>query len=454
MTFITQMAMKFNPDCLNPRFLRSLVRISLATTWFLLASQTLAAQASINTSPLDQVAVIVNDDVITETELQARIKLVVSNLKGKKSQLPSTHILRKQVLNNMVLESIQVQRAKEAGIEVTDIILERAFSDLAARNGISPSQLRKTLKKDGVNIDAFKDQLRSQTAIQQLISREVSSRVRITSQDVDSYLRKRDQQQDNGIQYNISHILLTTPEKALQSVIQRIKKQAEQVYKQIQSGESFEKLAIANSKDQYALKGGLIGWRTTGQMPELFVQALQNLKPGEASSVLKSSNGFHILKLNKKRGGVNPSFRVTQTHARHILLKREAGLTDRYLRQRLNQLRQRIIDGEDFGKLARVHSDDIASAVNNGDLDWVTPGVMVPSFEKAMARLKPGVISQIVESPYGFHIIEVLGRRQKDIGKEKLRADARRELHIRKAEEYYQVWIRRLRDQAYVEYAG
>jgi len=186
----------------------------------------------------------------------------------------------------------------------------------------------------------------------------------------------------------------------------------------------------------------------------LFLKTLAKLSPGEVSPVLESPNGFHILKLNEKRGTKQPVFRVTQTHARHILFRRQAGISDKYLRSRLEQLRQRILNGEDFGKIARAHSDDVASAVNDGDLGWVTPGTMVPSFEKAMNLLKPGQVSPIIETPYGLHIIQVLGRRVKDLGEEKLRADATRELHVRKAEEYYQLWIRRLRDQAYVEYLG
>ncbi len=430
------------------------LKLLLISLFWILSQPALAAEASVTATPLDQVTAIVNDDVITATELQNRIGLVVSNLKEKKAQLPPASVLRRQVLDSMVIEKIQVQRAKQFGIVITDDVLENAIAGIAARNKMSPEQLHKALVKDGNNFEAFRNQIRAQTAIRQLINREVNSRINISKNDIDSYLRKREQQQNSGVQYNFSHILLTTPENASQGEIKHIKKQAKDIFQRIHNGESFSKLAIAHSRDQHALDGGLIGWRAAGQIPELFVSALKDMKPGEISAVLKSPNGFHILKLNKKRGGIKSSFRVTQTHARHILFKRAPGLSDSYLRQRLQRLRQRIIDGEDFGKLARVHSDDVASAVNDGSLDWVTPGTMVPSFEQAMDRLKPGVVSKIVESPYGFHIIEVLGRREKDLGKEKLRADAQRELHIRKAGERYQTWIRRLRDQAYVEYVS
>jgi peptidyl-prolyl cis-trans isomerase SurA len=437
-----------------PPFHKS-ARLLLNTVFLLLAFHASATWASVDAKPLDKVAAIVNDDVVTEGELQARLKLVIANIrKTNKTQLPPMDVLRKQVLDSMILERIQEQRAKQIGITIDDQTLSEAFAELANRNKMTPDQFRAALKKDGTNLADFMKQLRTQTAIQQLIAREVNSQVHITKEDVDEFMRKHDQQTQQQTEYNVSHILLAVPEKATPAEISRIRKRAEDIHRQLLAGKSFDTLAIANSSDQYALKGGLLGWRAAGQLPELFLEALGNMKPGEVSPVLQSANGFHILKLNDKRGVTQPVFRVTQTHARHILLRRQAGISDKYLRGRLLQLRQRILDGDDFGKIARAHSDDVASAVNDGDLGWITPGTMVPSFEKAMNLLKPGQISPIVETPYGLHIIQVLGRREKDLGKEKLRADATRELHVRKAEEYYQIWIRRLRDQAYVEYLG
>jgi peptidyl-prolyl cis-trans isomerase SurA len=439
----------------NPFLSRRLGRFLLGTALLISAIQAGMALAAVNTTPLDKVAAIVNDDVVTEAELQARLKAVVANLKRtNKTQLPPMDVLRKQVLDSMVLERIQEQRANQVGIKIDDQTLSEAFAELANRNKMTPNQFRATLKKQGTNLADFMKQLRTQTAIRQLINREVDSQVHITKEDVDEFMQKHDQQSNRNTEYNISHILLSVPDKATPAEVNRIQKRANEIHRQLVNGKSFESLAIANSNDQYALKGGLIGWRKTGQLPELFVAALGKMKPGDVSPVLQSGNGFHILKLNQSRGAKQPVFRVTQTHARHILFRRQAGISDKYLRGRLLQLRQRILNGEDFGKLARAHSDDVASAVNNGDLGWITPGTMVPSFEKAMDLLKPGQISPIVETPYGLHLIQVLGRREKNLGEEKLRADAMRELHVRKAEEYYQIWIRRLRDQAYVEYLG
>ena len=439
----------------NPLLTRPLGKALLGAVFVALSIPAISASGSAEPRPLDKVVAIVNDDVVTETELQARLNLVLANLKKQKqTQLPPVEVLRKQVLDNLILERIQEQQAKKLGITIDDQTLAQAFAELANRNKMSPDQFRSSLRKQGVEMLEFMKQLRNQTAIQQLISREVNSKVQITKEDVDEFMRKHDQESGRQTEYNVSHILLSIPERASPAKIMEIRKRANGIHQQLVDGKSFETQAIANSNDQYALKGGLIGWRAAAQLPELFLKTLAKMNPGEVSPVLESPNGFHILKLNEKRGAKQPVFRVTQTHARHILFRRQTGISDKYLRSRLEQLRQRILNGEDFGKIARAHSDDVASAVNDGDLGWVTPGTMVPSFEKAMDLLKPGQVSPIIETPYGLHIIQVLGRRVKDLGEEKLRADATRELHVRKAEEYYQLWIRRLRDQAYVEYLG
>lgn len=411
--------------------------------------------AAATAKPIDKVAVIVNDDVITEAEVNARLKLVLARLKkSSRGQMPPLQVLRKQVIDNMIIERVQLQRAEQLGIKVDDALLSQAFAELAQRNKMTSAQFEKTLKKDGVDLAEFRNQLRKQTQIRQLVNREVNSKIQIKEEDIDDFLRKREKQQNRSVEYNISHILLTMPEKPSTADTARIRKEANDIYRKLLAGESFTALAAAHSKDQYALQGGLIGWRTAGQLPELFINALRKMKPGDVSPVLQSANGFHILKLNEQRGGLKATYHVTQTHARHILFKPQSGISDSYIRDRLNLLRQRILNGEDFGKLANAYSDDVTSAINDGDLGWVTPGTMVPSFEQAMNRLKVGEVSPIISSPYGYHIIQVLGRRQTDLGKEKLRADARRELHVRKAEEYYQTWVRRLRDQAYVEILG
>jgi len=433
--------------------LRSCRRL-LVLAGLLVLNPTLVAEAATRPLPLDHVVAIVNNDVITHSELQDRIQLMKNNFRGNPNQLPPEPVLRKQILDSLVLERIQLQRARDSGIEISDAELQQAIASMAQRNKVSVDQLRKNMAREGVAWTAVVAQLKTQLTIQHLLSREIHGRIRISDSDVDSYVKARQEQNDRGVQYNLSHILLPVPQKASPAERKKVLQQARKFRREIANGASFATIAIANSKDQYALEGGLIGWRTAAQIPELFVQALNRLQPGQVSDVLSSQNGFHLLRLNDRRGGETQKYTVTQTHARHILIKRVEGVSDSYLKQRLNQLRRRILNGEDFGQLAKVYSEDVASAVNNGDLDWITPGTMVPTFEQAMDRLQPGVLSEIIESPYGYHLIEVLGRRTKDIGEEKLRADARRELHLRKAEEQYQIWIHRLRDEAYVEFRG
>ena len=434
-----------------PNSLRS-YRCLLALTGLFVFCPALATESATGPAPLDHVVAIVNNDVITNNELRSRIELMKNSFKGNPNQLPPEAVLRKQILENLVLERIQLQRANDVGIQISGPELKQAVADLAQQNKVSVEQLKKNMAREGVAWSTVEAQVRTQLTIQHLLSREIHSQIRISDSDVDSYVKARKEQNDSGIQYNLSHILLPVPQNASPSVRAKAMQLAKKLRREIITGTSFSTVAIANSKDQYALQGGLIGWRTAAQIPEIFVQALNRLRPGDVSEVLSSRNGYHLLRLNDRRGGGKQEFTVTQTHARHILIKREQGVSDAYLKQRLNQLRRRILNGEDFGELARIYSDDVASAVENGDLGWITPGKMVPAFEQAMNQLKPGALSEVIESPYGYHLIEVLGRRQKDIGEEKLRADAQRELHLRKAEEQYQIWIHRLRDEAYVEY--
>lgn len=405
------------------------------------------------TVSLDRMAVIVNDDVITEQDLQHRIRIITSQFRGRGAQLPSAEVLRKQVLENMILERIQLQMAAAAGINVREQQVTEALAEAARQNRMSTEKLKQVLVRDGIPLEEFREQLRGQVAIRALLGREIHSQIHITDYDVDAFLQERAQRGGNDVQYQLSHILIAVAENASPTERRKAEKLARRVKRQLDKGASFTKLAVAHSRDQYALKGGEIGWRTLGQLPSLFAEPVSRLTPGKVSQVIQSPNGYHLIRLNKKRGSTKKTHTVTQTLARHILLKR-GGISDSYLKRELERLRQRIVNGDDFGKIAQVHSDDSASAANGGSLDWVTPGQMVPSFEKAMNKLKPGEISPVVESPYGFHIIQVLKRRKKDIGKEKERADARRELHMRKFDERLQEWLRRLRDQAYVEYLG
>ncbi|MHB8454044.1 MAG: peptidylprolyl isomerase [Acidiferrobacterales bacterium] len=401
-------------------------------------------------SEIDRILVVVNDDVITESELDSQMKDVERRIAAQKLQAPPENVLRKQVLERLIIEHLQLQIAKQLDIKVSDARVDKALQTIAQQNHTSLPALYKTLGTEGIEPVRFRQQIHNQLIIQQLLDREINDRVTVSQSEVDNFMANK-ANRDGGTEYNISHILIAIPDSASPEVIQKAHRKAEDLLKELRGGENFEQLAIANSQGEKALEGGNLGWKKSGQLPQLFVDALIKMKPGDISDVLRSSNGFHILKLNARRGGGNTQT-VTQTHVRHILIRTNELVTPQDARNRLEQLRARIENGEDFAALARANSEDPGSRSNGGDLGWVSPGQMVPQFEKAMDALKINEISAPVQTPYGFHLIQVLGRRVKDVTSERNEASAREQIHERKADERYEQWVRQLRDEAYVDY--
>jgi peptidyl-prolyl cis-trans isomerase SurA len=396
------------------------------------------------------VLVVVNDEVIVESELKARLEEVRTRIAAQKIQAPPENVFIKQVLDRLVVEHLQQQLAKKAGIDVTDAQLETALGSIAQQNHLSVPDLYATLEKEGTSRAQFRAQVRSQIATQQLLEREIGNRVFVSDAEVENFLANQENR-DGGTEYNISHILISLPESASPEIIQETAARAQALQKSLRDGADFGQAAVANSQGQNALEGGNLGWKKSGQLPTLFLNAARNMQPGEVSDVLRSPGGFHILKLVDKRGGKR-SVTVKQTHARHILINTNEIVSADDAQRRLAQLRQRIDNGEDFAKLAKSNSEDTASAANGGDLGWVNPGQTVPEFEQAMNALKPNEISKPVRTPYGYHLIQVLERRERDITDERDRADARQQIHERKSDERYEQWLRQLRDEAYVEY--
>jgi peptidyl-prolyl cis-trans isomerase SurA len=426
--------------------IRTLRRLALAA---LLATG--AARAAAPTQDLDRVIAVVNDDVITQTELAARLQETRRQLVAEKIALPPDDVLRRQLLERLVLERLQLQQAAQVGVRVSESDIDQAIETVAQRNGVSAADMRKRIESQGVSQESYRAQVRDQLLIQQLQEREVSMRVNVTESEVVNLLETQERLKDADSEFDLSHILIAVPESASSDAIQDAKKRADTLRTQITKGGDFEQLAVANSQGSEALKGGKLGWRKAGQLPELFLAAVNELRPGETSEPLRSPAGFHLLRLNARRGGVQAQA-VTQTHARHILIRPSEILSADDARQKLLQLRERILGGDDFATLARAHSEDPGSAANGGDLDWSSPGQMVPEFEKTMNFLKPGEISMPVRSAFGLHLIQVLERRERDVTQDRRRAAARQQIHARKAEERFQQWLRELRDQAYVEY--
>ena len=432
----------------NLRILFRPARAGVILLLALAAAPALAARG--NTDAIDRIQIVVNDDVITAREVDERVQLVRTRLAAQKLAAPPDTVLRRQVMERMAVERLQLQVAGARGLTVSDERLERAIQQVAEQNKKTPEQLKREVSREPGGLRALREELRTQLLIQQLIEREVTGRIVVSENEVDNYLDAQRKQGGNE-EYNLSHILIAIPEKASAEAIAAARAKADGLHAELERGAEFGPLAVANSQGQNALEGGGLGWRAPGQLPDLFVNAIRNLKPGEVSEVLRSPSGFHLLRLNERRGG-SQAVNVTQTHARHILIKSSELLSPAEALRRAAQLRERLLAGDDFAAAARANSEDLGSAASGGDLGWGNPGQTVPEFETAMNALKPNEISQPVTSPFGVHLIQVLERRERDLSHERQVAQARSQIHTRKAEERYELWLRQLRDEAYVEY--
>lgn len=398
---------------------------------------------------VDRIVAVVNNAVITEYELAARVAQVMRQLARQKTQAPPRHILERQILERMITELTLLQRAEETNIRIDGAQVDRAIARIAQQNGLDIAGFRAAVEKDGADFESFREQIRTEIAIARLREREVDNRVAVTEAEIDNLLANpalKDRQQN---EYLLAHILITTPEGASPDRLQALKAKADKALAELRAGADFARVSAANSNAQNALEGGLLGWRNEGQLPSLYVAAAKALKPGQVSEVLRSPNGFHIVKLVDLRGK-DAALVIRQTHARHILIKTNEVVSDQDARNRLAQLKERIDNGQDFAALAKLHSDDL-SAAKGGDLGWLNPGDTVPQFERVMDGLKPNETSEPTQSPFGWHLIQVLERRDQDVTQERKRLDARNAIRERKSDEAFDGWVRQIRDSAYVE---
>lgn len=398
---------------------------------------------------IDRIVAVVNDEVITQHELRARLDSALGQLQRQGMSSPPRNVLEKQVLERLVMDKVQLQQARDMGLRIDDAQLEQALQRIAAGNNLSLAQFRAVLEKDGIAFASFREEIRAEITIARLREREVESKIFISDGEVDNYLASASVQGGTEEEYQLAHILLRAPESASPEQIQKLRAKAEQMLDRSSKGEDFAQLAAAYSDAPDGMKGGNLGWRSLDRLPTMFAEAILKLKVGEVSPVLRSSNGFHLIKLLAKRGGIAAQA-VEQTHARHILIKVNEVVSESEARHKLESLHARIKHGASFAELARLFSQD-GSASKGGDLGWIYPGDTVPEFERAMNLLAPGELSQPVQSPFGFHLIEVLDRRIQDVSSERRRAAARQTLRERKLDEAYQDWLRQARDRAYVE---
>ena len=426
----------------RPEWCRSLRMLAL------LLATSLLPPAFAAVTPLDHIVAVVNDEVITRQELARRYDETVQNLKRQNTPLPAREMLEQQLLERMVTELALQQHARNTGVRVDPTQIERALQRIAAQNKLDMAGLQAALEKDGLSLDTLRNTVRNEILIARARERDVDNRISVSDAEIDGYLQTQAQQ---GVEteYRFSHILVTVPESASPEQIQARRARAEDILAKINQGADFAQLSASHSDAPNALQGGEFDWRASGKLPALFIDALKPMQPGQVSPLLQSSNGFHILKLIDKRG-LDATLNVTQTHARHILIKTNELTSEADARARLLQLKERIENGVKFDELARLHSED-ASASKGGDLGWINPGDTVPEFEKAMDALKPGELSAPIQSPFGFHLIEVLARRSQDVTQERQKFVARQAIRERKAEEAFEDWVRQIRDSAYVE---
>lgn len=400
--------------------------------------------------PLDWVVAVVNDEVITASELGDELLGIVSELRARGTRLPEREILERQVLERLVMRKIQLQLARQGGIRIDENTLNNAVRKLAAQNGIALSEFRDKLEGEGYAFTNFREDIREELAIQRLQQTQVVKRVNVTEQEIDTFLANQAEQGSQGKEYHLLHILVALPDAASPEVLQEKQQRAESIMRRLRDGADFRETAIEYSDSRLALEGGDLGWLPAGKVPTLFSERVPQMRPGDMHGPIRNASGYHIVKLEAVRGSGDAL--ITQTKARHILIRLNELVSDNEARQRLTDLRARLVEGDDFAALAKAHSEDEISAANGGDLGWINPGVMVAEFEKEMDALRPNELSEPFKTRFGWHLLQVLERRNRDNSEEVRRSFANQQLRERKLAEELQLWQREIRSEAYVEY--
>ena len=416
------------------------------------ASTSLAEAAPLTRSqhPLNSIVAIVNEDIIMSSELESASREIEKQLNEKGTPIPSQAILDKEVLEKLVMESLQLQIAETNGIAVDDSLLNSEIKGLAEKNGVTLTEFRDILERDGYSYGQFRDDLRKQLTIMQVRRQMVTSRIKVNDQEIDNLLATLKSSGAGSVEYHLGHILVAIPEAASPAEVQAAEARANNTLQRLRSGADFAEVAIVASDSQTALEGGDLGWRNLGQLPSMFLETVKTMQVDDVSNLIRSSGSFHIIKLLGKRG--DERHFVEQTKARHILLKPDEVNTEDEMKVRIEQLEIRLRGGEDFATLALANSQDTLSAARGGDLGWMSQGDTVPDFEEAMNSLAPGEISAPVKSEFGWHLIQVTERRTHDSTEEYERSKVRSLIRARKYEEELVLWLRRLRDESYVEY--
>lgn len=400
--------------------------------------------------PLDRIVAVVNDEVILESELMEMQQTVRQQLRQRGAAIPPGDILSKQVLERLIIQSLQLQRAEQVGVRVGDDALNAALKQIAANNNMNLRQFRDVLEDDGFSFSNFRDTIREEMIITRLRKSQVEDRVVVSDREVDNFLATQSIQDGGEVEYQLQHILVSMPDAASPEQVQEAEQQLKKIQTLLDEGGEFSEVAAGYSDGQNALEGGDLGWRKQGELPSLFADVVPELAVGEISKPLRSGSGFHLVRVKDKKS--QEVHLVKQTLASHILIRMTELTSAEQAEERLQQLRQRIVNGEDFAELARAHSEDTGSAIDGGSLGWTSPGVMVPEFEEKMDTLAIGEMSDVFESRFGWHLIKVLDRREQNMADEFKRNKAREQIRQRKIDEELESWLRAMRDEAYVEY--
>jgi peptidyl-prolyl cis-trans isomerase SurA len=400
--------------------------------------------------PLDRVIAVVNDEALTQWDLEEERRIVLEQMKASNVPPPAPDVLQKQLVERLINEHALLQHAKDSGIRVDDTTVERTILRVAEENKMTPEQFRAALDREHITYDKYREDIRRQVTIQRVREREIDSKISVSDAEVDNYLATVNAQAGGESEYLLAHVYVTVPEQASPADIAARQHRAEEALAAVKAGKDFAQVAATYSDAPDALSGGSLGWRTPARLPSVFADYVRRMKPGDVSTVLRSPGGFHIVKLENVRSRNQPTV-VDQTHARHILIKVNEVTSEAEAKAKIERLRERLVGGgAKFEDIARVNSED-ASSAKGGDLGWLSPGDTVPDFEKAMDKLKPNEISEPIRTPFGWHLIQVLERRKQDVTEQRRREQARQALRERKSDEQFADFLRQLRDRTYVE---
>lgn len=429
---------------------RCAVRCSAALLVSLAVFPHLTPSAFAELRALDHIVAIVNEDVVMASELEEQVTALSSQLRRSQGQLPPRDVMVPQVLDKLIQDRLQLEIGKRAGVQISDAELNQAMINTAQQNGVTLEQFAARASEDGLSLSKLRQQFRQEMIVARVQQAMVNRRIEITEQEIDNFLKSEEGKFISSPDVNVGHILLRLPTGEDENSVAQVMQKAEEIRAEVAGGADFRQLALIHSSGPNALKGGDLSWRKAAQLPGLFAQTLDTMEPGEVSMPLRSDAGIHLLMLYERRGGGAEQL-IEQSEVRHILIKPNEIRSDEDARLLVAGFRQKIIDGEHFADLARLHSEDTGSALKGGELGWSVPGQFVPEFEDTIKKLEVGVISEPVRTQYGWHIIEVTARRKQDFSAEILRTQATNQIRQRKFAEELQVWLDEIRDEAFIE---